>query len=135
MNHVGDKGSERVSLLGPKSILQGDFATTEELVILGEVEGTRVQSPHITVGPKAKVRADLYGDRIRIEGHVTGDVHATVSVVVQASATVLGDLHGPEITVREGATLLGAVNPDSSQAASAAEAAGHVHRVRSARTA
>jgi len=135
MSQVGSNGTERVSLLGPKSVLKGDFATSEELVILGELHGGRVESPHITIGPAARVRAEIRAGRIRIEGHVTGDVHATVSIIVLASATIVGDLHSPEITIREGATLAGAVNLDPAAAAMDAEVAEPTHRVPSARSA
>ena len=50
--------NERVSLLGPKSILSGDFATTADLVILGQLDGGRVQAPHVTIGPAAHVSAE-----------------------------------------------------------------------------
>ena len=62
--------AERVCLLGPGSLLTGDFATTEELVILGRLDGGCVQSPNVTIGPAARVTADIYAGTIRIEGTV-----------------------------------------------------------------
>lgn len=135
MNHKGNDGSERVTLLGPKSVLKGDFATAEELVILGELDGARVQSPNITIGPTARVRAEIHAGKVRIEGRVIGDIHAKVSVIVQATATVDGDIYSPEITIKEGATINGAVNQDPRPAAEKAKAAAHTRRVRTARSA
>ncbi len=127
--------TERVCLLGPKSMLTGDFMTTEDLVILGQLDGERVQSPNITIGPSAHVRADIYAGVLRIEGTVIGDVHAEVSVVIHASATVQGDVRSPQLTIQEGATIEGAVNeaPVSADAASTVEI--HVAPLRSARRA
>jgi cytoskeletal protein CcmA (bactofilin family) len=102
--------TERVSLLGPRSELTGDFATTEELVILGRLDGRCVRSPNITIGPAAQVRAHIRAGRIRIEGLVIGDVSAEVSAVIEASATVHGNVHSPQITIHEGANVNGAVN-------------------------
>ena len=105
-----NSGSERPSLLGAKSVLTGDFATTEELVILGQLVGGKVRSPNITVGPAAHVTAEIHADTIRIEGIVIGDVYATVSIVVQSSATVQGRVHCPQITIHDGAMVNGAIN-------------------------
>ena len=102
--------TERVSLLGPKSVLTGDFATTEELVILGQVDGGRVQAPDVTIGPAARVTADIHAGTIRIEGIVVGDIYAEVSAVIHASATVQGNVNSPQLTIQEGATIDGAIN-------------------------
>ncbi len=102
--------SERVSLLGPKSILTGDFATSEDLVILGQLDGGRVQAPNVTIGPAAHVTANVHAGTIRIEGVVVGDIYAELSVVVHATATVQGNVHSPQLTIQEGATINGAIN-------------------------
>ena len=127
--------AERVCLLGPGSLLTGDFATTEELVILGRLDGGCVQSPNVTIGPAARVTADIYAGTIRIEGTVVGDIHAETSAVIHASATVQGNVHSPQLTIHEGATVEGVVNegPVSSDAASTVEI--HAAPLRSARRA
>jgi cytoskeletal protein CcmA (bactofilin family) len=104
--------SERVSLLGPKSILSGDFATKEDLVILGQLDGNRVQAPNVTVGPTAHVTADIHAGAIRIEGVVVGDIYAEISAVVHATAVVQGSIHSPQVTIQEGATINGSINQD-----------------------
>lgn len=105
--------TERVSLLGPKSVLSGDFATTEELVILGQLDGHRVQSPVVTIGPAAHVTADIYTRTIRIEGVVVGDIYAEVSVIIHATAIIEGSVNSPQVTIQEGATINGSINKDS----------------------
>jgi cytoskeletal protein CcmA (bactofilin family) len=104
--------NERVSLLGPQSVLTGEFATSEDLVLLGQVDGSRVQSPNVTIGPMARVHADIHAGTIRIEGVVVGDVYAETSAVIHASATVQGSVHSPQLTIQEGAIINGSINPD-----------------------
>lgn len=113
MSHRGKVAAERVSLLGPKSVLNGDFSTTEELVILGQLAGDRVQAPNITIGPAARVTAEIHAGTIRIEGSVIGNVYATVAAVIHASATVQGSVHSPQLTIQDGATINGAINQDT----------------------
>ena len=110
MTQPSKGNTERVSLLGPRSELTGDLATTEELVILGRLDGRCVRSPNITIGPAAQVRAHIRAGRVRIEGIVIGDVYAEVCAIIEASATVHGSVHSPQITIREGANVNGAVN-------------------------
>ena len=131
-----DKPShERVSLLGPQSILSGDFATTEDLVILGQLDGNRVQAPNVTIGPAAHVTADIYTGTIRIEGVVVGDVHAEESAVVHATAIVQGCINCPQLTVQEGATIDGAINQPGSESATALEPQSQLAPLRAARRA
>ena len=127
--------TERVSLVGPRSVVTGNFSTSEELVILGQLDGDRVQSPNVTIGPAAHVTADVYAGVVRIEGMLIGDVHAEISVVIHATATVQGDVRSPQLTIQEGATIDGAVNqgPVAADAASTAEI--HAAPLRSARRA
>jgi cytoskeletal protein CcmA (bactofilin family) len=117
MSHPVRATTERVSLLGPKSTLRGDFATTEQLVILGQLDGGRVQAPDITIGPAARVTAQIHAQTIRIEGALSGDVYATVSVVIHSSATVHGNIHSPQVTIQEGALVNGEVSRDATPVA------------------
>jgi cytoskeletal protein CcmA (bactofilin family) len=135
MMQAEEPSSDRVCLLGPRSVLTGDFSTTEELVILGQLDGQSVQSPNITIGPAAHVTADVYAGVLRIEGTVIGDVHAETSVVIHASATVRGSVNSPQLTIQEGANVEGAINegPVSADAASTVEI--HAAPLRSARRA
>jgi cytoskeletal protein CcmA (bactofilin family) len=127
--------TERVSLLGPKSILNGDFATSEDLVILGQLDGGRVQAPNVTVGPAAHVTAQIYAGTIRIEGVVVGNIYAEISVVVHATATVEGNIHSPQFTIQEGATINGAINQDAVDGASGRDREPHLAPLRAARRA
>jgi cytoskeletal protein CcmA (bactofilin family) len=91
-------------------VLSGDFATGEELVILGQLDGGRVQAPNITIGPDAHVTADIHTGTIRIEGVVVGDIYAKVSVTVHATATIEGNVYGPVVSIQEGATINGTID-------------------------
>lgn len=110
MSSTGNGNAERVSLLGPKSELKGELVTGEELVILGVVSGQRLQASTITIGPAARVTAAIHARAVRIEGVVVGDIHAEVSVILQASARLRGTIYCPSITIMEGAVINGGAN-------------------------
>ena len=52
----------------------------------------RVQAPDITIGPAARVTAQIHAQTIRIAGAIIGDLHAAETVRILASARVLGDV-------------------------------------------
>jgi cytoskeletal protein CcmA (bactofilin family) len=116
MSQPAESANRRVSLLGPNSVLNGDFATTEELVVLGQMIGERLLAPNITIGPSGRVTADIYADTIRIEGAITGNVYAQTATILGASAIVSGSINSPNVTIREGAIVNGAVNPSPAPA-------------------
>jgi cytoskeletal protein CcmA (bactofilin family) len=133
MRHRESATEERVSLLGPRSVLSGDLATTGDLVILGQLDGGRVQAPNVTIGPEAHVCAEIHTQTIRIEGVVVGNIYAKVSATVHASAIVEGCVHCPQITIQEGATINGAINPNSSMDIADAEHTPQLAPLRAAR--
>jgi cytoskeletal protein CcmA (bactofilin family) len=134
MSQPAETVTRRVSLLGPKSVLSGDFTTTEELVILGQLVGERLQAPIITIGPSGRVTANIYTDTLRIEGTVTGNVYAKVATTIGASANVSGNINSPKVTIREGAIVNGDVNQNVAPAVPAVDEFVHGARRRAAKS-
>jgi cytoskeletal protein CcmA (bactofilin family) len=116
-------------------MLSGDFTTTEELVVLGQMLGERLHAPTITIGPSGQVTADIYADTIRIEGTVTGNVYAKVATTLGATATVSGNINSPNVTIREGAIVNGDVNRNLAPAAPEFEEFTHEVRLQAAKCA
>ncbi len=135
MNHTRNENAQRVSLLGAKSELKGELVTEEELVILGAVVGERVQAPTITVGPAARVIAAIHARAVRVEGVVVGDIHAEVSVILQASARLRGTIYCPSITILDGAVINGGANVNSDKADQGRSGGERVARARATRRA
>lgn len=127
--------AQRVSVIGPASRLSGDYSTSEELVVLGQVDGQQLRSPRLTIGPQARVRANIRTEHVRIEGLVTGDIHAEGSVIVHGSATVNGDIHCPQITIKDGAVVNGLVNQDTRKASTHGEHPARPVKLRHSRSA
>jgi len=133
MVRVDNEDGRRISLLSPTAHFEGDLVSDEELVILGHITGQRVQAPVITVGPRARVQADIHTRAIRIEGAIVGDIHASESVIVQASATLQGVIHSPSITIREGAVIRGGANIKTPRSGARTDSAKRASRAAAAR--
>jgi len=99
---------EAVSVIGESLHFKGELSAGEDLVIEGTVEGTINQGKCcLTVKPKGVIIANVNATKIFIEGRVTGDLSATVSVTVRESGIVEGNIVAPRVAITEGATFNG----------------------------
>jgi cytoskeletal protein CcmA (bactofilin family) len=63
----------------------------------------------LTVGPNARIRADVSVRDVVVFGHLTGNVQATGRVDLRQSAIVSGDILAGRLSVEESAILKGKV--------------------------
>ena len=99
---------EPVSVIGETLHFKGELSAGEDLVIEGKVEGTINQGKCcLTVKPKGQIIANVNATKIFIEGKVTGDLSATVSVTVRESGVIEGNIIAPRVAITEGATFNG----------------------------
>ena len=64
----------------------------------------------VTVGPNAKVIANLEAKKVVVVGSVDGNIKATEVIELQKTGTITGDLTTARIAVEDGAYLKGSVN-------------------------
>lgn len=109
----------------PFSIIAGDMTVigdleTEGVVrIEGRVKGTVRVGSQILVAQGATIEGDLQTQEAVIAGTVTGGIHASDRVELQATAVVAGDIHTARIAIVEGAKVTGEVKMDATKAAGA----------------
>ncbi|URA10289.1 polymer-forming cytoskeletal protein [Thermospira aquatica] len=77
------------------------------LQIDGRFEGTLLMVDQIYIGPNARVKANLEGSNVVIEGVVIGNIKARNRVILMPTARVLGDIRTPEIMIQNGVMLEG----------------------------
>jgi len=64
----------------------------------------------VTVGPNAKVVANLDAKKVVIVGTVDGNVKATEVIEVQKTGSITGDVSTARIAIEDGAFFKGSVN-------------------------
>lgn len=107
------RGSERATI-GPSIAIQGDVTGEEDLVIQGRVEGKVDLKQHsVTVGKNGRVRADVYGRTITIEGEVQGNLYGEEQIVVRQSGRVEGNITAPRVTLEDGARFKGSIDMET----------------------
>ena len=72
------KPSEGSTVIGKSVTIRGDISGKEDLFMDGLVEGTiALPENRLTVGPNARIQADVDARDVVIFGSVEGNLHAT----------------------------------------------------------
>jgi len=103
--------------IGPSIIIRGDVSGDEDLLIQGRVDGSvdlKLQS--VTVGREGRVKANITGRVIIVEGEVEGDLRAEEQIILRSTAKVQGDITASRVVLEDGASFRGGVEMgDSSE--------------------
>lgn len=99
------------ALIGESVRVEGTISGSEDLLIEGEVEGTvKLQGNSVTVGRSGRVKADIHGRVLVVEGNVQGDLVAGEQAVVRASGEVRGNITSPRVSLEDGAKFKGSID-------------------------
>ena len=90
--------------------IKGEISGHGDLILDGEFEGKiRLASGTLTVGPNARVRAEIEATEIIIRGEVTGTLKASKRVHIWRIGKLTGDIETHGIVIDDGAVLRGTV--------------------------
>lgn len=88
--------------------IKGELTGSEDLFIDGQVDGSIVlTNAVVTVGPNAKVKAEITAREVVVRGRVDGKISGSEKIQVWNSARIHGDMKSERIAVEEGAELHG----------------------------
>ncbi|HEY3129075.1 MAG TPA: polymer-forming cytoskeletal protein [Acidobacteriota bacterium] len=97
--------------IGPSVVFKGDIQGSEDLVIEGEIEGKiNLKDNSLHLGPKSRVRAEIYAKSVTIEGEVQGDVYAVERLVIKKSGRLHGNIVAPRLVLEDGARFKGTID-------------------------
>ena len=109
-------------MIGSTILIRGDVSGDEDLLIEGRVEGKIELTKHnVTIGKNGRVKADVYGNVITIEGDVQGNLFGEDRLVLRQSCTVRGNIVAPRVILEDGADFKGSIDmspkaPDQKEA-------------------
>lgn len=105
------------SVIGPSIRIKGDLTGKEDLVIQGNIEGeVRLKANNVTVGKDGRIRADIYGRSVHVEGEVKGHLFGEQEVVIRASGKVQGDIVSPRVVLENGSNFKGSIDMEPAAA-------------------
>ena len=99
-----------VTRIGKSVVIKGDISGGGSLYLDGELEGNVELNGSLTVGPEGRVRANLQARSIEVQGRVEGDLYGLEHTKLKKSATVVGDIYTPRITIEDGTSFTGSVH-------------------------
>lgn len=101
------------AIIGRSIQINGDVKGDEDLMIEGDVSGTiELRNHALTIGKEGKVKADIHARSITVDGITDGDLFASESIAIRATANVRGNLLAPRISLEDGARFKGSVEMD-----------------------
>jgi cytoskeletal protein CcmA (bactofilin family) len=101
--------------LGPSLHVKGEITGNEDLLIDGSVEGLiQLDERKLTVGPTAKLTADVIAREVVVYGSVKGNLRAKDRIEIKKDGSVNGDLTTARIMIEDGAYFKGSIEIDKS---------------------
>src|SRR3954454_5271631 len=105
--------SERATI-GPSIFIKGDLSGEEDLVIEGRVEGrVDLKQNNVTIGKNGRVRADVFGKVVIIEGEVDGNVFAREQAILRQAGAIRGNITAPRVMLEDGSRFKGGIDMET----------------------
>ena len=105
------ESSTRTARIGPSIQIKGTLTGEEDLLIEGAVEGeVTLGRNKVTIGESGKVKADIRGSSICVEGEVKGNLFGEEQVIIRRSGKVRGNVTAPRVNLENGAKFKGAID-------------------------
>ena len=102
------------TIIGPSISIKGEITGEGDLMVQGQVERTiDFKKGNVTIGRTGRIKADINGRIITIEGEVQGNLLGEKKIVLRPSGRVRGDMRAPAINLEEGAKFKGNIAMDS----------------------
>jgi len=96
--------------IGQSIHIKGEVVANEPLTIAGQVDGNvEVSGAALTLAGGARITGDVRADTVVVGGDVRGNLSAGARIIVNATATIEGDLAAPSVSLAEGARLQGSI--------------------------
>ena len=97
--------------IGKSVQIHGEVKGSEDLLVDGVVEGTiTLTESRLTIGPNARVKANVSARDVVVVGSLDGDIQATGRVELRAGANLIGDIHAARLSIEENAMFSGKVD-------------------------
>ncbi len=113
MRPLGATADRATARLGASLHVKGEISGNEDLLIDGSVEGLiTLDERKLTVGPAAKVTADIIAREVVVYGNVKGNLRAKDRIEIKKDGSVNGDLTTSRIMIEDGAYFKGSIEID-----------------------
>lgn len=104
--------ADRTTAFGRSMRMRGELFGDEDMSIAGAFDGIiRLPGARLTIGPEARVRANIEAQDVIVYGKVEGEIHALGTVSLRQEAMMVGDIYAAKFSMEDGTALRGTVDP------------------------
>lgn len=104
-------GESGAAVIGKSVQIRGEVNGSEDLQVDGQVEGTiTLKDSRLTIGPNARVAANVSARDVIILGTLNGNIQATGRVELRQGGSLIGDLAAARLSIEENANFKGKVD-------------------------
>lgn len=96
--------------------VEGEFTSSGDVVIDGELSGSISTAASLRVGESAKIRADVTASSAVVAGEIQGSVHISDRLELLETSVITGDVQCRELSVAAGAQINGRVSMGDAKA-------------------
>jgi cytoskeletal protein CcmA (bactofilin family) len=98
-------------VIGPTIFIKGNLTGEEDILIEGQVDG-KIELRHhsVTIGKNGRIKADIYGKVITIEGTVEGNLFGEEQLTVRQTGNVQGNIVAPRVALEDGSNFRGSID-------------------------
>ena len=108
---VARRSERDVVNIGKSIVIKGELSGSEDLTVEGHVEGKiELRQNTLTIGPNAKIKAQILAKVVVIQGEVHGQITATDKIEIRDAGSVDGDLSAPRVAIADGAQFRGSID-------------------------
>lgn len=106
------------TVIGPSMSIQGEVSGKGAITVHGQVKGRIDLRNHtVTVGKNGRVKANIVGKMISIEGQVRGNLYGADKIIIRETGNVRGDIVAPRVNLEDGSKFKGRMEVDSTASA------------------
>lgn len=101
---VNTNSNKESTIIGEHISIEGTVHANEDLILQGTLNGAmKLNKHHITIGSKAKVKADIFAASMTISGNMEGNVTINGKVEITKEADFTGKIKAKRIAIEDGA--------------------------------
>lgn len=104
--------------------VEGDFSSQGDVMIEGEVQGKVAITGMLTVGPQARLKADVSSEQAKVSGIIEGNLTIGSHLSLTSTAKIVGDITCATVSIESGAVLQGKVMAGSTSTPSSSSGPG-----------
>jgi cytoskeletal protein CcmA (bactofilin family) len=103
--------NDTATVIGRSMKVRGEFSGADDLLVDGEIDGViRLAASRLTVRADGVVRAMVIAKDV-VLGRIEGEIRAAGRLELRSGAVVIGDVFAGRLSMEEGASLHGKVDP------------------------